>query len=341
MTDQGFPVIEYHRHQSPREWGRLHGESYREGIHELFEIRLNLMREKNPSLSLADIERLAAEQWTKTERVDPALTAELEGICDGAAVTRLQLVVLNNYTDFRDIQLVDEGCSVVFVNRGEGPVAGQTWDMHGSAKNYVCCLCIPVPDSDDRMVVFSLVGCAGMTGYTSFGTVVGVNNINTSGAVAGGMWPVLVRQTLRYRTQREMADYLSTAEVTSGHAYLIASAERAEMWEIMPGLSECVGTVTAEDGGFLFHTNHCLGERAQRRERPAFQNSTTQVRYELLQKKIGDVRSLPDVYRLMHDHENYPRSICSHFQASSAGSVGHLWRSGGAPGDRRGRDVAW
>ena len=68
---------------------------------------------------------------------------------------------------------------IVFANSTHGPVAGQTWDMHSSAKNYVCVLDIDDPKSDRRSIVFSLVGCVGMMGYTSSGTTVGVNNINT------------------------------------------------------------------------------------------------------------------------------------------------------------------
>ena len=47
------------------------------------------------------------------------------------------------------------------------------------------------------------------------------------------------------------------------------------------------------------------------------QNSTTHIRYQLLEKKIASIKSLDDVCDLMNDHENYPKSICSNFQASS------------------------
>lgn len=331
MNDQGFPIIEYRRDQSPREWGLMHGESYRSGIHELFEIRLSLMREKNKTLSADDIHRLAGEQWSRTKTVDPHITDELEGICAGSNLSQEQIVVLNNYTDFRDIQMENEGCSIVFINYDSGPVAGQTWDMHASAKNYVCCMRIPILESDAQLVVFSIVGCVGMMGYSSSGTMVGVNNINTDGAVAGAMWPLIVRKTLEHPLQTAMSQYLTNVEVTSGHNYLIASRERAEMWEVMPGLNERVSSLAAEEPGFLFHTNHCVGEKAKLREITTAQNSTTHIRFKLLQKKIGNARDFDDVYTLLNDHENYPQSICSNYQASSqdpavtcGGAVGNL-----------------
>lgn len=340
MTDVGFPVIEYRRGDSPREWGRAHGEAYREAIGELFEIRLSLMKEKNAALDADLIEQLAAEQWAATERLDPLLADELQGICEGAGLSETQIVVVNNYTDFRDIQpvvggrLQDEGCSAVFVDTGAGPIAGQTWDMHGSAKRYVCVLDVPVGDGEDRMVVFSLVGCVGMMGYTTWGTMVGVNNINTDGARPGVVWPALVRAALQQRGHDAMVETLRSAEVTSGHNYLVASRagedSRAEMWEVMPDLADRASQ-WSRGTPRIYHTNHCVGVDAATREQPAALNSSTHIRWELIEKKIDAVNTFDDVYALLNDHENYPQSICSNHQTTAqdpsvtcGGGVGDL-----------------
>ena len=44
MIDCGFPVLKYSDHQNFREWGRGHGEQFRDAIQELASIRRNLMR---------------------------------------------------------------------------------------------------------------------------------------------------------------------------------------------------------------------------------------------------------------------------------------------------------
>ena len=128
-----------------------------------------------------------------------------------------------------------------------------------------------------------------------------------------------------------MSRHLKTAKVTSGHNYLIASEKQAEMWEVMPGLSERVEFLSTAEKGFLFHTNHCLGEQTVLREHTMSQNSTSHIRYKLLEQKISDVHSFEDVYQLLNDHENYPRSICSNYQAGTqdpsitcGGAVGNL-----------------
>ncbi len=331
MNDQGFPVIRYDAARTPRQWGQLHGEMYRRGIAELVEIRTMLMREKNPGLTTEMIVDLARQQWEATRRYDEPLHQELAGIAEGAETSITDIVILNNYTDFRDIRVPDQGCSVAFVNYGGNPVVGQTWDMHGSAKRYVCCLQVPCPGHEQPAVLFSLVGCLGMMGFHPAGQMVGVNNINTDGARAGAVWPAIVRRTLGQSGPAAMTRELTTAPSTSGHCYLIASVEGGEFWEVMPGLAERVSALPGGENGYLIHTNHCLGQQARRRETVLAQTSTTHIRFELMQKKIAGVRDLSAMYNLMNDHENYPKSICSNFQTNSqdpsitcGGAVGDL-----------------
>lgn len=339
MIDCGFPIIRYLPNQSPTQWGNAHGESYREAIAELVEIRTGLMREKNPSLTTDRIQELATAQWKITQHDAPRISEELLGISAGSGASITDLVVLNNYTDFRDIQLADDqGCSLVYVDRGEGAAIGQTWDMHGSAKQYVCVMEIPLADGHQAMA-FSLVGCVGMMGFTTHGTVMGVNNINTDGARPGVLWPVTVRQVLEQPTHAKMVQCLTQANATSGHNYLIADANEGEMWEIAPGQSERVSRKPPGEQGFLFHTNHCMGTQIAARETTISQNSTTYIRHDLLQKKLPDATNFEHVYNLMHDHEGYPKAICSNFQTNAQDpSI----TCGGAAGDlETGTVVMW
>ncbi|MEM7452895.1 MAG: C45 family peptidase [Planctomycetota bacterium] len=338
MIDHGFPVIDYKHDQTPRERGRMHGETFREGILELAEIRLNLMRHINPNMTEETISELAAQQWMASEVFDRDLTMELQGICDGAGITRDQLVVLNNYTDFRDINLPDEGCSLVYVNYGGNPVMGQTWDMHGSAKNYLCAIRITDADGALAQVILSVVGCPALMGYTNLGTCVGVNNITTSNAKAGTIWAVIVRKMLNQKSYEAMVRTLDQSSPASGHHYCLASTESAGMFEVMPGLTEQVGANAGEDGA-MYHTNHCLGREAAGRQLPVSKTSTTHIRYNLLEKKIGNVKNYDDVYKLLNDHENYPKGICFNFEYESPDRT---LTCGGAVGDlNSGRVRLW
>ena len=331
MSDCGFPIIEYQSAQTPLERGRMHGEKFREAIAELVDIRRTLMHEKNPTLGPGVISELAEQQWEVTKIYDRDLSDELQGICDGSGLSRESITVLNNYTDFRDIQLADEqGCSVVYINYGS-PIAGQTWDMHGSAKNYVNVITIEGQDGHLEAVVFSLVGCIGMMGFTRHGTTVQVNNLNTDGAIASVMWPAIVRKSLRFTKHDDIADHLAITAASSGHTYLVASLQRAEFWEVMPGLAERADYMIGDQHGYMFHTNHCLGRQAVSRETTISQNSTTHIRYQLLKKKIDAVKNYEALYALLNDHENYPKAICSNFQTDAqdpsitcGGAIGDL-----------------
>ncbi len=131
------------------------------------------------------------------------------------------------------------------------------------------------------------------------------------------LWPVVVRRMLRAGSAVAMVELLTSAPVTSGHAYLIGDRQEASLWEVMPGLAERVAQLAASESGAIFHTNHCLGPQALLREVALARTSTTHIRYRLLEKKLGGVATIHDLYELLNDHENYPQSICSNFQANA------------------------
>ena len=71
------------------------------------------------------------KQLEVSEQFSPEITSEMKGIAKGAGVSLEDIVILNNYTDFRDIPLPDEGCSTLHVrNEADEALVGQTWDMH-------------------------------------------------------------------------------------------------------------------------------------------------------------------------------------------------------------------
>lgn len=316
-TNFQFPVIKYKSGKSHYEWGFDHGHEYRSGILELIDIRKDLMLKKNPKLE-SKLDALAMEQFEITKKVAPHLSEELKGIADGAKTSLTNIVILNNYTDFRDIQLPDEGCSTIHVQTQTEILSGQTWDMHRSAKNYLCLIDVPQHTINgkiiDHSIILSLIGCVGLMGINTHNCLIGVNNINTGNARSGIIWPVLVRKTLEGTTLAEMRDILTKLPVTSGHNYLISSKEGGEHWEITPDVAECVGKVSLNTHGFAFHTNHCLGKEIQKLEDKTSMSSTTFNRFDLLTKKVNHVKDINTLKGLLTDHDEFPKSICSHFE---------------------------
>ena len=307
MIDCGFPLIEYEKKDSPRQRGRSHGEAFRAAIGELVHIRRGLMLDKNPALA-PHISSLALQQMQVTRTFDSSLAQELEGIAEGAGLSLEDIVILNNYTDFRDVELSSEGCSCVCFHRDGRAFSGQTWDMHQSAKNYFCLL--RCPHESGEALVLSLVGCLGLMGVTTQKTLVGINNLNTKSARAGLIWPALVRRLLREKSVAPMRTLLKEAPVTSGHNYMIADEKSGEHWEVLPGLAQKVDNQLG--GGVVFHTNHCLDPVAKALEKNDALSASTHPRYEILKKKVLALSGSEDLTALFKSHEGYPHSLCVH-----------------------------
>lgn len=146
----------------PRAWGRAHGESFRGEIRSLAELRIYLTikvgggggRFSGPDQVL----EVAQAHLPVLERYDRALYDELVGIAEGAGVSPAHIVVLNHYTDLRDVDPAslragghgqpaaagdDEGCSIIWARTTDGPVLAQTWDMHATAIPYIMMLHVP------------------------------------------------------------------------------------------------------------------------------------------------------------------------------------------------------
>lgn len=313
MIDSGFPILEYKKGNSYKEWGRTHGETFRENIKELFEIRKELMLKRNPDL-INHLDQLSKEQFNKSQAFCPNLSDEILGISEGSNLSLCDIIILNNYTDFRDIILNEEGCSTVHLNNMPENISGQTWDMHSSAKNYLCIIKIPWEEGDGNILVLSLLGCLGLSGLNSKNLFIGVNNLNTKNAEAGLIWPLLVRKCLESNTFPVLEEQLTKAPITSGHSYLISSLKEGKLWEISPSESELVGELKTNQTGNLFHTNHCVGEKMIRIEEPKFKSKTSDGRFKILKDNIDGVSNFNQLEKLLKSHDNFPKSICSHFK---------------------------
>lgn len=307
-TNCMFPYLQYEKNRTHRAWGQTHGEQFKIPIQELAAIRRELMLAKNPRL-LKTLDELALLQWNISKDFAPDIADEILGIAEGAGASLTDIVILNNYTDFRDISLPDEGCSTIHVQNNNAVLAGQTWDMHRSAKNYMCLIHLP-----DQLIL-TLVGCVGLMGVNTTNCFIGVNNINTAKAKTGLVWPLLVRKVLFEKNLIEMRNVLLNAPVTSGHNYLISSSEGGMHLEVTPTVAETVSSLIKNEDGAIFHTNHCLGLEVEKLEDKNSMSSTTFNRYDLLTKKANMVQNLTDLKALLTDHEEYPKSICSHFES--------------------------
>ena len=89
--------------KSPRDWGRIHGESFRGEVKALAAIRAYLCTKIGGFSDRAQVIAAAAAHLPVLERYHAGLYAELLGIAEGAACTPEEIVIANHYTDLRDL----------------------------------------------------------------------------------------------------------------------------------------------------------------------------------------------------------------------------------------------
>lgn len=343
-------ILELPAGASHREWGRIHGETFRGEVKALTAIRMYLCTTSGRGhfADRAGVLAAAERHLPVLERYDARLYAELVGIAEGAALTPAEIVVCNHYTDLRDLSGdpsqwhdANGGCSVIWARTEVGPILAQTWDMHATAIPYVMMMRVPESEAGPGAWLLTLTGCLGLAGVNATRTGIAINNLHSKDARIGVVWPAVVRGALQRRTARDARDAVLAAPVGSGHHYFVADRDEAYAVETSGVLRKVV--FSAEDGDSYIHTNHCLdAEVAAVSTIPS--GSTTHERYAWLEQSVGRraVESLHDVWARMGSQEGWPKSVCTNMStpesphgSATCGAIamnlatGEVWGQGG------------
>lgn len=332
-------VLELARGASSRQWGQAHGETFRGEIQSLADIRIYLCTRVGRFADARGVLRAAEAHLPVLAAYDADLYQELCGIAEGAGLSPAHLVVLNHYTDLRDLDPADiadiadvdraeiepagegdadadrdGGCSILWARTTEGTILAQTWDMHATAIPYVMMLRVPARGDWPETWLFTLTGCLGMTGLNQHGLGMAINNLHSTDARVGVVWPAVVRRALRERDARAARDVVLGAPIGSGHHYLVADATSAWGIETSGTLRRLVLEVPDGAGGdpAYVHTNHCVNPAVGAMSRVP-QASTTYDRYERLRTSVSNrpVTDVHDAWTRLGSHEGYPRSVCT------------------------------
>lgn len=301
-------TLVYEAGKSPREWGRVHGETFKTEIAELAAIRTELIRTNWGHADTTEIVRLAAEHLEPLKAFDQDLYEETMGIAEASGCTPEQIVILNHYTDLRDLrpqhQLREDGCSSVWVRNDKGAFLGQTWDMHATAAPYVMMLRVPEPVD---MWCLTITGCVALCGLSDRGVGVCINNLISLDATVGVIWPALVRKMLQQPSARQAWSTVKAAPVGSGHHYLLADAQEVFAVETSGVMRK---TIFQGEEPVYYHTNHCLDEETAACHRVGA-TSTTFDRYRLMGEHLNGASDLDleGVWEILGSKKEYPRSL--------------------------------
>jgi len=331
-------VLDLPANKSPREWGRMHGESFRAEIKALAEIRVYLCTRVGTFSGRDQVMAAAKAHLPILERYHKPLYDELVGIAEGAIVSPEDVVVANHYTDLRDLDpdpetwkmaptadapqitgradgaesLGGDGCSMFFLQTQVGRILAQTWDMHATAIPYVMSLGLPENEDGPAARLLTVVGCLGMAGMNAAGVGVAINNLYSTDATLGIVWPAMVRRALHMTTAAEARDVMLGSPIGSGHHYFIADPREAYSIETSGTRRKIVWKSDGSPGAehAFCHTNHCLdGDIEERSKTPAA--STTLDRFAHVQAGLRGVEDLDSAWRLLGNDDGWPRSICT------------------------------
>lgn len=269
--------------------GHQHGETFRREIQELAEIRLERTCAYSKIKRPKDILALAEAHLPVLQEFDVDLFLEFRGIAESSNISLDRLVVLNHYTDLRDIvptpgfsgNQIDQhedhgGCSIIFSPTSNGPILGQTWDVHGSAEPFT----IMIRRNDT--LLFSVTGCLGMTGLTSDSVAIAINNLPSIDARVGILWPALIRKALTHKRAQEAVDEIMRAPLGSGRHFAVADGKDFFSIETSATKKKIVWDKPDER---YFHTNHCL-DAEMRKTHVIRKESTTLWRYQHLDEVV-------------------------------------------------------
>lgn len=325
----------------PREWGRIHGESFRHEIAALAEIRAYLCMKVGAFRARAQVVAAAAAHLPVLAGYHAGLYEELLGIAEGANVPPEAIVVANHYTDLRDLDPdpaawwpaptrddpdaeagrasaapgEGDGCSVLWAETPAGRILAQTWDMHATAIPYVMVLGVPASADGPAARLLSVTGCLGMAGMNAARVAIGINNLFSTDATLGVVWPAMVRRALHQTSAAAARDLIAGSPIGSGHHYLVA--DRAEAFAI-----EASGTRRKQvfAGGPAYgHTNHALDAEITARSKVP-PSSSTFDRLAWLDRDLAraPVAGLDDAWRRLGNDDGWPRSVCANMATPEA-----------------------
>ena len=310
----------------PRERGRAHGELWREPIAALADIRLGLTVRRSRFASAEHVRQAAGAHLPVLQTHLPELHAELLGIAEGSNLTPEDIVVLNHYTDLRDVPpavlgLPDSevesadadpgGCTAVYFTGIEGPVLGQTWDMHASAEPFVRMISIEPKGTEQQSLCFTLTGCLGMAGLGQDAVGVAINNLSSTDGGVGVVWPAVVRAMIAAPSAQAARERLLALPLSSGHYYTIADGRDFFGYETSG--QRKVLTQKGPRAAHL-HTNHCF-DPVLRQHEAVPRGSTSFARLNMATTLYAQQRpsTLDEMWTMLGSHEGGTLGqLCTH-----------------------------
>lgn len=246
--------------------GQAHGEQCREAIREFAARRLEVCVKQAETSGWPDpredVLAFCQVALGAHEAFAPDVHEEFLGIAEGADLSPDRLLVCNGLTDvidaFRSAPVEGLGCTSWLAAPEatlDGHVlAGQTWDMHAWAEEYVVIL-RRKPVGAPASLTLTTTGCLSLIGINEAGIAVGNNNLTPTDAKPGVMYLAMIHQALAQTSIAAAVNEITAADRMSGHNYYLAGAE-GEIVDVET--TAALAEVILPGGSIYAHANHYL-----------------------------------------------------------------------------------
>ncbi|WP_076518116.1 C45 family autoproteolytic acyltransferase/hydolase [Thalassolituus maritimus] len=304
---------------TPYQRGKQYGIAVRDEINKYLNdgfLRVNRIRTQALSISAMN-ECLETYLDVLKDKV-PDLLLELEGLADGAGITRLQALAFQYRRELiginaqPDSQKVVGDCTTFAVNADNSHLLGQTVDQDGLISEFATVLKIKSADpAAPEILMFSFVGMLGYLGINSFGVGVCINLLTTN-VVAKGVSPyLLVREMLNCRSAEEAVARIRKLPKATARAFTIVDKF---------GITCCEFTTDSfyswQPEGDFFRANHFLHSALIPDDRlNIFSRNGSLKRQELMAQGIRkEGTSVDACFSVFSDHSLFPVGLCAHAQ---------------------------
>jgi isopenicillin-N N-acyltransferase-like protein len=345
---------------SPRERGRIHGESLRAEIQEMVAGLLEMASSggADPTDGIARIVRGtgfldAAERWV------PHVVEEIRGIGDGAGIA-FETVFAWNLLDeaewffmrdrWESSEYRDEARCSAFAVAGDSShptIVAQNADMGPSYDGLQTVLHVKHDDTDLEEILLTVPGATGIWGMSNRSMGICLNALTTklNPSTQGLATTFIARGILYQRTLDDAIGFVTGVDHASGQVYTFGAPQGVACFE---GSANRVARFLPSPGATrVYHTNHPLvsddiwlsvdnPERIapEIRDRFAIGIENSRTRLRSLEKRLRD-ESVPitvDSAKSIlcsHDSEEYP--LCRHDESGNITTFSMVMELGDSP----------
>jgi len=340
MKTADIPIIELTG--TPRERGRLHGETARPLIANVVEHwRMDLGKYSRNSATAKPVDPdvylnafLSENNYlTSIEKWTPDLLEEVKGIAEGSGQTIeniLGLQLIDEEWVFglrRQLAKPTTKCTAFGVpNQANGvSYAGQNMDIPSWTDGNQVLLRVMPTETTPEALVFSMAGNMGLNGLNAAGLGITCNTLAQLNYSIDGL-PVafIVRSILTKKSIDEAEEFLHSIKHASGQNYILSSAGDMRCFECCS--TSVVRYAPEEYQGRVFHTNHPLinKDESEISELTTKRMQNSPPRLASICGRLGDVSQLLTLEMIKaalasHDDPAYPVSRNIDNEGSSIG----------------------